>query len=77
MKQISDGNKESTSSLFRFHGEVEDTVVDAAVHPTADARIRLRPGTINRTWRDGTVDVAKEAELPAHGCEEGRPLGVV
>ena len=48
LEQGLDGDVEGARILIGLHGEVEDCVVDGAVHLAADAGVGLRPRGINR-----------------------------
>jgi hypothetical protein len=43
LEQCFDGDVQRAGVLSRLHGEVEDGVVDGAIHPAADASVGLRP----------------------------------
>ena len=43
LEQGLDGDEQGTRILIRFHGEVENLIIDGAIHPAMDVGIRLRP----------------------------------
>jgi hypothetical protein len=51
------------------HGEVEDGVGDGAVHPAADAEVRLCPDLVSGTRGGGGGEMMQQPELPTHGLE--------
>ena len=63
-EQSRNGDVEVACRLIWLHGEVEDAIVDAALHPAPDVGVRLRPITVSGPGWDGA----------AHGSEEGGPL---
>ena len=77
LEQSLDGDVQGASVLIGLHGEVEDGVVDGAVHPAADAGVRLGPQRVSRTGGRCAVDVTEQPVLAAESGEEGLPLGVV
>jgi len=56
------------------HGEVEDRIIDEAIHPATNAGIGLRPCRISRTCGQRDLDVAKEPVIGVEGGEEHLPL---
>ncbi|KAG8052569.1 hypothetical protein GUJ93_ZPchr0001g33171 [Zizania palustris] len=72
LEQILDGDVQGACVLVRLHSEIEDGVVDGAIHPAANAGIGLRPRGVSRAR-----DVAEQPVLGAEGGEECLPLGVV
>ena len=77
LEQSLDGDVHGASVLIGLHGEVEDGVVDGAVHPAADAGVGLGPQRVSRTGGRCAVDVTEQLVLATEGGEEGLPLGVV
>ena len=78
LEQSLDGDVEGAGVVVGvFHGEVEERIIDGAVHPAANAGIRLRPCWVSRMRGQRAVDVAKEPVLGAEGGEERLPLIIV
>ena len=62
---------------IRFHGEVENLIIDGAIHPATDAGIRLRPRGVSRARVLRAIDVTEQPVLGAESGEESLPLGEV
>ena len=77
LEVVGDGDPKVPCCLVGGHGEVEDVLGDGAIEPAADGTVGLVPCISARIRGRGAVDVAKEAELAAHGLEEAAPLGVI
>ncbi|KAG8080691.1 hypothetical protein GUJ93_ZPchr0007g3767 [Zizania palustris] len=77
LEQGLDGDVQSARILIGLHGEVEDNVVDRAVHPATDAGVGLRPHGVIRARDPHAIDVAEQPVLGAEGGEERLLLGVV
>ena len=57
LEQSRNGDVEIACRLIWLHGEVENTIVDPAIHPAPDAGVGLRPIAISGPGWDGAVDV--------------------
>ena len=77
LEQGLDGDEQDTRILIRFHGEVENLIIDGAVHPATDAGIRLRPRGVSRAHILRAIDVTEQPVLGAESGEERLPLGEV
>ena len=77
IEEVFNGHPKIACALVRFHGDVEDVVVDGAVDPPKDGIIGLDPKQIGGGGRRGAINVGKKPKLAVEGLEEGCPLVVV
>ena len=77
LEQGFDGDEQGTRILIRFHGAVENLIIDGAVHPTTDAGIRPGPRGVSRACVLSAIDVTEQPVLSAESGEERLPLGEV
>jgi hypothetical protein len=70
LEHPADGRPKSARRLRVVgHGEVEDGVGDGAVHPAADAEVRLCPDLVGGTQGGGGGEMMQQPELPTSGLE--------
>jgi len=58
LEQGLNGDVQGMRILIGLHGEVEDGVIDEAVHPTTDAGVGLRPRGVSRARGLRAINVA-------------------